>query len=209
MRKRFDQRWPVENVKIADDPLIREQIFRLRYGVYVEEMGKPYPGADHRSHLLTDSLDSTAILLYVTNSTEKVIASVRCNYAADVKNVDGLHLQLASLEPPVEPHVTVCSRLVVAKEFRRQRAIIHSLLCAMYSWGLDHDIQINLCHTAEALVPFFRRLGYVESGAKFLDEHSVTIQQPMKLHVLNLQHLAMVKSPFAMVLDQRLRKTAE
>ena len=75
----------------------------------------------------------------------------------------------------------------------------------MYSWGLDHDIEINLCHTAEALVPFFRRLGYVQSGATFFDEHSMTKQQPMTLRLLDLEHLAMVKSPFASVLEGRLR----
>ncbi len=195
----------MENVRIANDPEIREQIYRLRYAVYVEEMGKAYPSADRTAALLTDSLDFNAILLYITDSAEHVIASVRCNYAVDVKNVDGLHLGLASFEPQIEPHVTVCSRLVVAKEFRRQRAIIHSLLCAMYSWGLDHNIEVNLCHTAEPLVPFFRRLGYVEIGTKFFDEHSMTIQQPMKLQLQSLEHLMAVKSPFAKVLDVRLR----
>jgi len=171
-------------------------------------MGKPYPAAaDHERHLLTDSLDSTATLLYVSDSQEHVVASVRCNYAADVKKVDGVSLQLASLESNLEPHVTVCSRLVVARDFRGQRAVIHSLLCAMYGWGLDHDIQMNLCHAAEPLVSFFRRLGYVESGAKFFDEHSNTVQQPMKLQLQDLDHLAIVKSPFASILERYRRST--
>ena len=49
-------------VVLAQSQEEREEIFGLRYEIYVEEMGKSPPEADHRHRMIRDSLDPVARL---------------------------------------------------------------------------------------------------------------------------------------------------
>lgn len=54
-------------VRLAVTPAEREQVFRLRYQVYVEEMHLPFPGsADHGAQAMSDEVDDVARLVLVT-----------------------------------------------------------------------------------------------------------------------------------------------
>ena len=67
------------SVAIAETPQEREAVFRLRYQVYVEEMGKRLASADHGRRLLTDPLDETGLLFLARDPEGEVAATLRCN----------------------------------------------------------------------------------------------------------------------------------
>lgn len=175
----------------------RLNIYRLRYRIYVEEMGKPYPSADDTLRLLTDQLDATAVLIYLTGDHGDVIGTLRCNRASDVLDCTPLAscLQLADIPSAILPQVTVCSRLVLTRS-QRNRVNFWRLVRAIYRWGLEHDIQLNLIHTNEALVPLFTRLGFRPFGDPFLDAQAGTRQQALYLLLHDSDHLQRVISPF-------------
>jgi len=53
----------LESVEVATRERERNDIFQLRYRIYIEVQGKPYP-ADHERRLLTDELDERGLLFY-------------------------------------------------------------------------------------------------------------------------------------------------
>jgi putative hemolysin len=66
-------------VRIAQSEAERARIFRFRYAVYIQEMGKQFPFADHAQRLLSDPLDRNGVHLFIEKG-EAVIATLRINW---------------------------------------------------------------------------------------------------------------------------------
>src|SRR5882757_8136585 len=69
-------------IRVADCEQTRRAIYKFRYKIYIEEMGKPYRNADHENRLLTDELDENATLLYAEESGE-IVGTTRINWGSD------------------------------------------------------------------------------------------------------------------------------
>ena len=186
---------PTVNLCRTDDEY--EDVFRLRYAVYVDEMGKPYPQADHQRKMLFDDLDSSAVVLSVRGPDDRVVGSVRCNWADDVlRNSTQDVLSLGALSPVGRTQATVCSRLVMASGYRQRGALLSEMLRSIYRWGLENSVTVSFCYTTEQLFRFFEHLGFHPSGPGFFDPPSNRSQHPMRLDVRDVAHLAEVGSPF-------------
>src|SRR5207245_2348927 len=72
----------VMEIKLVQSAEEREQVYRLRYNVYVEEMGLNPTEADHRRRIITDPLDSSGRIL-AAFSNGAVVGTVRLNIAND------------------------------------------------------------------------------------------------------------------------------
>lgn len=193
---------PQLTAHLASTDLERRQIYRLRHRVYVAEMGKQYPVAEPGQRLLTDSLDESATLIYLTDVHGAIVGTVRCNYAHDLAASDALlaRLNIDRLETRMLPHVTVCARLALAPRYRR-RGALWPLVRAIYRWGLEHEIYLNVIHTAVRLVPLFEHLGFRTCGRTFWDEHAGSEQQALYLLLRDALHLRDVDSPFLAELE--------
>ena len=60
----------------------RAAVERLRYRVSVNEMGKPYPNADHRRQRLSDPLDEVSLILGAFDG-DTLIGTVRSTSATE------------------------------------------------------------------------------------------------------------------------------
>ena len=65
-------------VGAAVNQLEKEEIYHLRYQIYVEEMSKRIESADYQNRVLCDELDPWAVLLYAKIGSE-IIATARVN----------------------------------------------------------------------------------------------------------------------------------
>jgi predicted GNAT family N-acyltransferase len=172
-------------------------IANLRYRVYVQEMGKPYPGADHQNQRILDPLDRVSQILGAFDA-EGLLGTVRCTPATHpaVHEVYGQTLSLHKWAD-VEPRsLAVCSRFVVDRRARGRRFAGLALMCAMYYYGREHGVSVCLCSTVLPLSHFFQRFGFRPYDAPFLESDSARPQARLALLLEDVAHLRAVGSPF-------------
>lgn len=103
----------------ADTEEEKLAVYRLRYEVYVEEMGRYRASADHERRLLVEPEDETALIFYAAPEGE-VVATHRFNWGGDgfsKRQIESYQLEpfLAELSPEV---LVVGERGMVAPRLR-------------------------------------------------------------------------------------------
>jgi N-acyl-L-homoserine lactone synthetase len=171
-----------------------EDLFRFRYSIYVEEMGRRQLYACHKTKTIRDYLDDTAHQGVVFKDG-KIIACMRVNFLRDgpighyydfyrFKELESAKLQAAS----------ICTRLMVAREYRRTVVSIE-ILKFLYKYGLYRDIATCTMDCNLHLVRFFEKFGY---QFLFSDKHpeygNVAV---LRLDLRDLNSLDRTHSPFA------------
>jgi predicted GNAT family N-acyltransferase len=143
------------------DVALRHRIHRFWYDVYVTEMGRVQPEADHGAKVSTDSLDRTAtVLAAIDGPSGRVVGTVRLNFG-DVGGLGSYEelYDLARLSPQERASLSITTRLMVAPEVRGTSLVVRLIREAfrvVRSRRVTHDfIDCN-----EHLVPLFARLGY-------------------------------------------------
>ena len=69
-------------VRVAETAEEREAVFRVRYDIYVEEMGRYRSVADHERRRLVDPEDDTSWIIYATDGAD-VVGSMRITWGGD------------------------------------------------------------------------------------------------------------------------------
>jgi hypothetical protein len=84
-----------DGMHLAETDEEREAVYRFRYDVYVEEMGRYGEAADHENRLLVEPEDETARIWYAVQDGE-VVATHRINWGGDAPFTERLieHYQL-------------------------------------------------------------------------------------------------------------------
>lgn len=182
-------------LRVAETQADRERIYRFRYSVYVEEMGKKPGYADHQRKMLLDALDDTGYLLYI-EVHGRVIATVRINIAADAPFGDrwsGIYQMDRWKEWPAQS-LSMSSRLMVDQQWRGS-TVLGQLLLAIYDFARQKGIQFDFCNCSPSLVEFYEQLGYRRFGEGFMDEDA-GYHVPLVIAPEDLAHLKKVRSPF-------------
>lgn len=177
----------------------KQQIYQFRYQVYVEEMQKQPRTANHQAKLLSDHLDETATLLYMTHENQ-IIATLRRNII-DASSLSSLpasldHIfavsQFAAAFP--QARFSLSSRLMVAPAWRNSTTL-GALISEAYRAAREQGILFDFLHAAPWLLAFYRTLGYRCYTNHFLDPE-VGLQIPQVLVMEDLEHLKLMRSPF-------------
>ncbi|WP_416667681.1 cyclic nucleotide-binding domain-containing protein [Egbenema bharatensis] len=181
-------------VNIATTSEEKQQIYRFRYQVYVEEMRKKPKAANHTARILTDPLDETSILLYVTHADE-IIATLRRNFLDASKLPETIQEKLSIADFTHPKHqLSISTRLMIAPQWRRS-VMVGAIVAEAYRQGRERDLQFDFVHCAPWLVPFYENLGYRRYTDHFLDSDT-GLQIPMILVMEDVEHLRTVRSPF-------------
>ena len=88
-------------VLLADTPELWEAIYALRYVIYVEEMGKSPPDANHDRRVLMDRFDATARLYVLRDGEGALVGTARVNHLAALESPQEA-LRPIALEPLLE-----------------------------------------------------------------------------------------------------------
>lgn len=191
--------WWESIVRPATSDRDLEEAFALRYRVYVEEYGKPYPGADHRRRMLSDQWDPHSTVL-IAERDGHVAGTIRGTVGSAPGFGEAHEAVFGHMEEvrAVGWHrVAYSSRLVVDKAARGHSRLALALMVASYTWALSCDVTVCICHTVEPLLPLMEKMGWQRRGEPFLHADSSTLQYPMVLVVEDQQHLQSVGSPLA------------
>lgn len=186
-------------VRQVSDPTELERVYRFRYRIYVEEMGRPQAYADHLKKRIEDTLDRTGYVFAAFEKSE-VVGTVRTNFVRDnnIGEYDRLYA-LDSVPGDVKPFASLTTRLMVAPRYRA-RLLAVQLACAVYSFGLREGIHVDFIDCNQHLVPFFSRLGYLPFRTD-VNHPEYGRVHVMQLNLLDFGAFKRLRSPFRRILS--------
>ena len=183
-------------VLLVESPEQREAIYALRYAIYVEEMGKSPPAADHQRRWIRDGLDASARLYAIQNEAGALVGTLRLNRLSDLND------PLRELEPlPMAPllerfppeAISHTSRLMLLPAWRGGAAL-GLLFNRCYGDAAEAGVRVDLCHAKPGLVELYEQLGY-RRFCPGLELAGVGYQVPMLLALHDREHLRDSRSP--------------
>jgi len=185
----------VTTIALARSPEDRQRVYRFRYAIYVDEMGKrDLSYADHDDKTLIDDLDESATLFYVERGGE-LVATLRRNRFGDggppqaCRDVYDLEA-FAEFSPPA---LSLSSRLMIAREMRGSPTL-PKLLVTAYEHAITEGVLFDFCSCSPGLVDLYEHLGYRRYKDNVIDPDA-GYRVPMVLVVHDEDHLSDVRSP--------------
>jgi CRP-like cAMP-binding protein/predicted GNAT family N-acyltransferase len=194
-------------IVIAETASEKEAIYRLRYEVYIDEMGggTRHDEADASTRQLRDELDDTAYHFYAVQD-EQVVACARLNMRKDGPLECEPELEMDRFAPAYPAQVSMSSRMVIHPTLRGSHVLME-LACAMYRFKRDQEIRFDFIDCHPRLLPLYSRLGYRIYKPGFTHPKYVYVV-PMVLVTDDLAYLEQVRSPYIRHAKHRPHSTA-
>ncbi len=186
----------------------REAIYRLRYEIYVEERNSYKDGADHQNRLLSDIHDQTGRLLYATVE-DKVVGSMRLNWGADAPfSTEFMTTYDVQHFLPIVPmdQMIVFSRFMTRSEYRHT-GLSFQFLAAMFTFFLEHKLQLAFCDCRPHLINSYVRLGF-RTYTKTYNDLIAGLLVPLVMVVEDRNHLEQIGSPLEPLLQDYSLKSS-
>lgn len=193
-----------------NDPLAREA-FRLRYDVFIDELGYTDPKADHANGLYCDELDAFSRIYVALNEQEQVIATARSIYLKDLD-------ERTTIPPPLlagfdielfyhrfRASLAISTKFVVAKNYRRTLAA-HMITLSIFKDLVDDEIFFVFSTCAPSLLSFYRNLGFRNYSPPDFDQ--IGMYFPIILSVYDDDFFNKCGSPFRRITN-KLHGSAE
>jgi hypothetical protein len=122
----------------------KEAVYRFRYSVYVEEMGRYQSTADHVGRRLVEPEDEQSWIFSARTDDGEVVGTARLSWGANgftARQLDeyGLEPFLAELPPE---HVALGERVMVKQDLRGT-GLVEEVLRCRDDTGLAHDVRIQ------------------------------------------------------------------
>ena len=182
-------------ISVAKTKTELEDLFRFRYGIYIEEFRLSPLEADHKHKILRDYLDDYAIS-YVLRSQSKIVGSLRILFLEDIPCTQSLikkfHLASA-IDNFGLSAICATSRFMVAPELRHSRAI-WKLMEAVYQDARQRGVRLNYGDCSPSLLPFYEHLGYRRYCPGY-DDPSYGYKFPLLMLMEDVRGLTLVRSP--------------
>ena len=156
---------PAIEVLLCRQPDMLLSAQRLRYQVYCEELKRNSPFADHEKRIIADDLDATGHT-FIAVEAGQTIGTVRANRPSEgsLGVLEELYGMGASPHYPAQ--TAVCTKFLVSKS-RRTTLTAFKLIGAIARFGLNNDVRECYGDCIPSLLPFYRALGFVQSGEQF------------------------------------------
>ncbi len=130
-------------IGVATSPEEREAVFRFRYSVYVEEMGRYQGSADHAGRRLVEPEDDQSWVFFAREGDD-VVGTARLSWGA--KGFSDRQIDEYSVAPflaEVSPeHLAIGERVMVTPRLRGS-GLVDELLAARNDVAVDHDVRIQ------------------------------------------------------------------
>lgn len=204
------------------DPLIspaltdeqKEAVYRFRYQVYVEEMGRYRSIADHEKRLLREDVDDRS-RLYIVTDDDRTVGTLRFSWGGDAPLIQR-HVAQYGLQPFLDcsppDQLVVGERFMVAPEYRGT-----DLLFRMFQTYLEfvnaHRIQLIFGDCEPHLLNLYQGLGFRTYTRKNVNSLETGYLIPLVMVPEDLGYMRRIRSPLLKVLkdfgeDARLSQAA-
>lgn len=174
-----------------------EQAFRLRYDVFINEMGYLIDSVDHERQIDCDEIDAFSNI-YVVIDQDRVVATARVVYskACELSNhiskeiADGW--QLDNFIEHFPKSVAVSTKFVILPEYRGTLAAIR-LTSQMYQDLLRDGIVFLFSICSPSMIELYQQLAFRFYAPAYPDSIGVTI--PIIQAVYDWDYMKSIKSP--------------
>ncbi len=188
----------------ADDAGTLERIYRFRYAVHVDELGKGGPAIDHARRRMYEPADDRATHFYAEEDG-RIVGCARVNAGADGPLPDPYRgwLEMEPLERALGARrMTLTSRLMVDPAYRG-RTLASLLVLRLYEFGLEIGTDDDFIYCAPNLLRLYYRLGY-RPYRPAIRPDGTDLRVPLVLCLRDGAHLTRAVSPFGMMLPGAL-----
>ncbi len=194
------------HIELATTAKEKEKVYRLRYRIYVEEMGRRISRADHRRRLLYDDMDDWGLLFYARAGRE-IVGTVRLHIGRKDDSPPELTAPMAMdkfqdfcASAGASHPLSFASKGMIASHYRKSRA--HHLLCTHYYQACrSHDVLFHFSGGAPSLVAMHEHLGARRYKSNFfVPDYGCMV--PFVTLLDDIDHLRRVRSPFGEVAGQ-------
>ena len=170
----------------------REALYRFRYEIYVEELKRDYPDADHERKWLRDKDDEQdyAVNLYV-GPLERIVGALRLLIWPAGETPEDYH-RMFSMEvfPGLEDLVTAEMGRLMVRPTSRGGAIFPSLISAMYEHLVARGVEFCFLYCVPGLVKHYRKtIGARPYGGRLIPAGS-SVGVPLAIVVSDSDHFA-------------------
>lgn len=166
-----------------------EEVERLWYSIYVEELGYQPAGVDHDARRVHEPFAKEGSLHVATDGSGQVVGTVLSVHGASADFAS--YRELYGVEGSLEG-VAFTTRLVVTPGHRRRRLTL-DLAIATYVDAWKSGVKVAHIDVQARNVALFERLGYKQRG--FVDHPLYGSSVHMTLDLWDVEHLANVRSP--------------
>ncbi len=185
-------------IRLADKSPELTQIARLRYAVYVEELGAKMEFADHERKEVREPWDETGDNLGAWINGE-LVGCLRINYGgqSDLSEYRDFFNPIIANQfanCPLES-ISVSSKFAVHRRHRGVTLAVR-LAQASYVQFQEKKSRLNYLTCRPNLVEMYRKLGFQTCAPAFF-HHEAGWITPMVLVVQDYETLRQIKSPFA------------
>ena len=188
-------------VIIATTKAEKEEIYRLRYEVYIEEMRgeRRHTEADVAERRFRDELDDHAVQFYVRQDG-KILGCVRLNLRRDGPWECEDRFELEKFVPAYPIQLTMASRFAV-HQAARGSVVMMQLCCALAEFMQKHEQRFCFLDCHPKLLPLYSRLGFriYKPGFK---HPKYTYVIPMVMVFGDLEYFERVNSPLLPIMQR-------
>jgi predicted GNAT family N-acyltransferase len=181
-----------------------EAVYRFRYEIYVEEMGRRQKDADHARRRIEDRYDQHGVNLCAFDR-DRVIGVMRMNFGSDA-SLGGYEsfYDIAGAGNACPRQSGIATRFMVASDVRKGRLAV-DIMSGAFHLSLERRIDYCFMDCNDHLVDFFTKVGFVEyapvkTHPEYGDVHL------MRFDLRDPRHLRASWSPFR---EAWLRYTAD
>jgi len=185
-------------VRLVQDDAEREAVYRLRYTVYVEELGRKQSHADEANRRIAEPIDRSA-RIFAAFDGPQIVGTIRQNWASDdiAPYPRFYHFHLFKGLP--KRIVSISSKLIVAPSHRGSTLSLR-LCTAVFDFVARNGGQFSIMDCSTPHKPFFEKLGFRQYLPDLPHPIYGTLHR-MALCVHDREHLQRVGSPYWRVIQ--------
>ena len=177
-------------VKIATTLTELNEVFSLRYAIYIEELGKTFIHHDKEQKILKDEYDDTAFHICLRNDDD-LVGVVRLRYPP-VNDAEINRLSVP-LDLQRKYRISVSSRMMLKKEYRSTQAVI-KLMSFTYDKNIRDGIDFGIIEVEKHLVRMYKKFGFHEIGLR-MNEYNLE-RMLMFVNGRDWEHFKTIDSPY-------------
>ena len=183
-------------VKIAESEEERCRIFKYRYELYIEKLGRSSAGAIYKEKILRECFDSRSILLYaetIDNKLAGTVSLLRGPFEEVVKRRIQMN-HISAIEPSIDAEkLFYISKFMVSSD-QRNASVGNALLLAAFWQSSKLGGVVGFIHCSKAIKRYFLKWGCIEYGQPFEFEN-LGIQYPLAISTTHENSHITVQSP--------------
>lgn len=194
------------HIRMAVSEKEKQLVYRLRYQIYVEEMGKKLATVNHRHRLLYDDMDDWGLLFYAMAGRE-IVGTLRLHigrahdFAPELVEAMAMD-KFASFRPRSgsPPPLSFGSKGMIAPHYRNSQ-VLNMLVTANYETCRQQGVLFNLIGCAPAIVAMHEHIGARRYKSNFfVPDYGYMV--PLVILLDDVHHLQQVRSPLGRVADR-------